>query len=128
MKRLKIILFGLLALGGGSFTANLGMHFPKTTTGEARAQPAPTATPTFTPAFTVQNVGGVTAFLSKSASSTGVAVVVTNNSTGASSMNFYFQCFPGTKLEGTLGVCPENGIFVSSQIICEGANAQSCSN
>lgn len=117
-----MILFALLALAVASLMANLGTHFSNTTDGEARAQPAPTPTP----ALTIQSIGPVTAFLSKSVSSSGVAVAVTNNSKGESSINFYFQCFPGTKLEGTLGMCPENGIFVSSQIICEGANAQTC--
>jgi hypothetical protein len=119
-----MILFALLALTLASLMVNLGTHFSNTTDGDARAQAAPTATPT--PALTIQGMGAVSAFLSKSVSSSGVAVAVTNNSKGESSMNFYFQCFPGTKLEGTLGVCPENGIFVSSQIICEGANAQTC--
>jgi hypothetical protein len=118
MKEWKTIIFGMLVLIVASVATSVAPYFIKLTSIEARAQSAPM------PLFTVQSIGGFSSFLSGITSTTGVATVVTDNSTGASSVNFYFQCAPGAKLR--LGICPKNGIFVSSQVVCEGSNAQSC--
>jgi hypothetical protein len=118
MKQLIMIVAGLVTF----LVMYFAIHLTTSSGEEAMAQSA-TATPT--PQFTIQQMGQFNAYLSGITSVTGVAVAVTNNVTEESSINFYFQCIPKAKV-GKLGTCPDSGIFVQSQAVCNAQSPQAC--
>jgi|SRR5208282_1107663 len=85
-----------------------------------QSTPSPTPTPSL---YGITAIGTFTHTLKGAVSTTGFAVAVTDNSNGTSSLNFYFLCIPGENF-GPFGKCPQNGVFVESQLIC---SAASCS-
>jgi hypothetical protein len=122
MRHFRMILIGFLALISGLLVTNVAVHLAVSATDEAHAQTTPT------PLFSVQEIGPFNVFPNSSTSIAGIATVVTNNSNLKSSINVYFPCVPGSSLgKFGPGTCPANGIFVSTQEICEGpASDQTC--
>lgn len=113
MKKWKTLGVALLALSFGFVATNFFAQLTKSDRDEAKAQPAAMVSP--------GSLSSLTAFRAVQglATSPGEALLVTNLTTKEVSINFYFQCVPGVSL-GTLGTCPDDGIAVSSKIVCEG--------
>jgi hypothetical protein len=116
--KLRGIVIGLLVLVFG-FLAISTSGFMKSAVGQANAQCCPTPAPAPTPALSITSVGALAyrATPGNSANTNGVVLVVTDNATGKTSVNFYYQCAPGDDL-GKLGKCPSDGFKVFSRTVC----------
>jgi hypothetical protein len=87
------------------------------------ASPTPTASAQFTApsaSISFKAIPGAIANVN------GVALVVTNNATGHVSLNFYYQCVPGSAL--SLGKCPSDGFLIFSVPVCDYPQAGNNSN
>lgn len=124
---LLLIPFGFLAMSGVIRLMNANVD-------EAGAQATccPSAAPAPTPAYTVNEFAALAFRASPGGNgdTNGVVMVVTSNATEQSSINFYYQCAPGSNL-GQLGKCPSDGFVVFSAPVCTSptmnANGVSCS-
>jgi len=122
LKSLKIVLLTLCAIGVGSIATTTLSRISQSPLSEAHAQSISASPLTAGAATTWMTFRDVPAF----ATSPGVSVLITNNVSGESSLNFYILCVPGAKLPfKSQAQCPSDGIFVTSKILCEGAAAGS---
>jgi hypothetical protein len=114
--RHRQVAFGLLVVVFGSLAMSSSIRSLRPSVDEANAQ---AASPTPTPAFTVNNFAALAfrAIPGSVGDTNGAVLVVTSNATEQSSLNFYYQCAPDTTL-GKLGKCAQDGFVVFSVPVC----------